>query len=129
MSLNKKINKSKRNILRKTCFGLMTAVIIFCGCKKDEVKVSNSGSDGITKLEITVEDGKEYSGKIDKVKLTFHGNEALATADYNDGKFTLNLPETVAGMYLFGVGGYSSTVTVSNPNAQGAGATIPNTKR
>jgi hypothetical protein len=46
-------------------------------------------------------------------------DEVLAEADYNDGKITLQLPTTVAAGYLYGIGyDFSSTIEVSNPNAQ-----------
>ena len=116
-----KSQMSSRNYLKIACFGLFAAsIIIFSGCKKDNNEVG--GNDGINKLEILVENGKDYSGMIDKVKLETMGGEAFATVDYNDGKFTLQLPSTVAAGNLYGISldwDFSSTVDVSNPNAQG----------
>ena len=117
---------SRGNILlRNYGFVLLMAGVIFSGCNKDEncncYKDEPIGNDGIDILEISVVNGKDYSNMIDKVKLSFREGGSLTTADYNDGKFTLHLPETVAAGYLYGINinnSFSSTTTISDPNAQ-----------
>lgn len=65
---------------------------------------------------------------IDKVKLVAWSYdlvggegepEVLATADYNNGKITINLPSNVADKFLLFNVGTSSSLSVNNPNARG----------
>jgi len=118
-----KSQTSRGNFLRIAYFSLLAVSIIFSACKKD----NDDDNNGIMKLEISVENGKEYSSRIDKVKLFVYGdNNAVVTVDYNDGNFTLQLPTTVTAGCLYGIGGYGfpSTVSINNPNAQAAEVAI-----
>jgi hypothetical protein len=121
MGRNSKSHTSRGNIFNFIVGAAMFAAAL-TGCNKGDDKNDEvAGNDGIDKLVISVENGKDYSSRIDKVKLIAGDGEGeeLAVADYNDGKITLNLPSTVAVGYLYGIGyGFSSTVTVSNPDAQ-----------
>ena len=117
-------NKSREFFFRKICFGLLAAVIIFTGCNKDDngKNKEEGGNEGLKIFEISIENGKEYNSKIDMVKLisynAFDEYVVLASADYNDGNFILNLPATIEGGFWVGFGGnISETVTVSDPNA------------
>ena len=96
----------------------MTTSIIFGGCKKDD----DDGSSSIKEIKAKIENASEFSDVV-KVKIRAwdsNDNEiVLATADFKDDGFTLNLPETVNSSLLQSVGdGAPSSLTISNKNAK-----------
>ena len=110
----------KVNILRIACLASFIAGIIFGGCNKDndgDVVIAGGGNDGIDKLEISIEDGSDYSSMIDVVKL-LSDDLVLAVADYNNGDFSFNLPSNVPTGNLRGIRLVYPSSAISNPNAQ-----------
>jgi len=77
----------------------------------------------ITEITAKVENASDFNG-LTNVKLTVETpekNEVIATTDFRNGGFTLNLPETVEVKYLISVEevwGFVGEITVSNKNAK-----------
>jgi hypothetical protein len=108
----------KKNFLKMAVVSLFV-VVALCSCDKDEEENENNGGviQGNT-VSVAVENGSAYSGKIDAVKaLIVTGEKStldpetnryyyywtgheMATAAYNNGTFTLSLPETLSDEYL-----------------------------
>ena len=123
----------KKFFVNQLVIAALAVVAAFTSCDKDKDKDENGGS---TVDEITaekVENAADFSD-VKTVKLmSYDGNESveIASADFTDGGFTLDLPATVASKYpityIFGDQrkDIPSNVTVSNKNAkilQGVGS-------
>jgi len=86
-----KSQMSRGNFLRKACFAVLAAGVIFGGCGKDDDKDSSGEISG-KKITIKIENGDQYSNDIEKIKImTGIGEEyvELASADYNKGNVRL----------------------------------------
>jgi hypothetical protein len=96
--------------------------IWFAGCGGG--RSENSGA--ITSFDVAVENGSRYSELIDTVKAIIvyqldDGSEmsrVIASVPYNDGKFTIDLPESVDATYLAPLI-FDEEMTVSDTSAGG----------
>jgi hypothetical protein len=98
-------------------FVSLLAASTFCACDKEE-DINTSVISG--NYEITVENGSSYSGQIESVRLTLGESDehVICNVKYTNGKFTLNLPETVPDTYLEALdeSGIPDGITISNSN-------------
>lgn len=121
----------------RTFFCLIITAAMFAAvissCKKDSDSNGNgngnSNGNGNNSITISVENGSAYSSEIDKVKLeafdvTLQKEVALATVDYGNGTFTVNLPATVDAKYMYSIGYISEGITVSNNKAKAVNVNI-----
>jgi hypothetical protein len=114
----------KRNFLIKAFVCLFT-VVALCSCSKDDDEENSNGSIP-NKMVIAVENGASYNEKIDVVKVEIYSESSnnyvpLVSAPYENGGFTLDLPESVSAQYLEGIDfeeGVPQGLTVSNLNAK-----------
>ena len=86
----------------------------FTSCDKDD---EDGGT--IDKITATVEGGAKYNGVISKVKLGLDIDDeivVIATGDWSNGGFTIELPKTVDAKYLEP---FSGNVKVSGPIVAG----------
>ena len=114
-----KIHKSRGNILRKACFALFAAFIIFNGCddKEDEPSgnTGNSAFDG--KITAKVENWNDYKSIVSKVSVDITKEDIVFGTVTNDG-FSLTLPKTINDGYLDNIDLYSSSeVKISDMQA------------
>jgi hypothetical protein len=128
----------KRNFLIRAFVCLFT-VVALCSCSKDDDEENDNGENGVIRnntLIAAVEYGATYNENIDVVKANieyeyFKEKEyTLASAPYENGGFTLHLPESIDPRYLHSYfEGYLSDyysfeegvpqgLTVSNLNAK-----------
>jgi hypothetical protein len=106
----------KRNFF-KMAFVSLLALGALCSCSKDEDKNKNGAIQSNT-LNVTVENAASYSGKISDVKLSADGSDVtLASAPYNNGKFTITLPESLGRQYLDAIG-TPRDVTISDTDVK-----------
>ena len=113
---------TSKNFLRTICFALFATSIILGGCRGDDNVDDDDDDDSVFDRHITakIENASDFSD-VTKVKILAwdNGNEiVLATADFKDGGFTLNLPERVNSNLLYLIEDYFSMVTISNKNAK-----------
>jgi hypothetical protein len=83
-----------------TMAAFICAVTVFTGCNKDD---DDSGSSSITSISATVESGSSYNSSIETVKAMVDVDDvysAIASGKYNNGGFSINLPQTVDDQYL-----------------------------
>jgi hypothetical protein len=117
----------KKHYLIIACIGLLAAAI-FSACDKDDDDKGgdNSGNPILGKtgtVTITIENGANYSDLIDEVRLIYGDMTTIASASYNNGSFTIDLPASVADKYLDVVGEeFSAGITISNPSVKIASA-------
>jgi hypothetical protein len=101
----------KRNFFMMAFVSLFT-VVALCSCSKDENEDDDTGGNGVIQnntINVIIENGAKYSSKIDSVKAGIdyrdsdrnHYYVTLASAPYNNIGFTLKLPESVSGQYLY----------------------------
>jgi hypothetical protein len=92
------------------------------------VRAVTSGVAGRT-IDVTVENGSAYANQFDVYALVIYEESSgsyifneVAKSDYNNGRFTLNLSETVPDKYLIPIvnviGGETSSVALSNHSAK-----------
>jgi hypothetical protein len=118
----------KTNYFKMAFVGLF-AVVALCSCSKDEDDNSSSDNGGNGEIQnntltVSIENGASYSEKIDFVKVMCDGI-TLASAPYNDGNFTLNLPPSVSDQYLEALfDEIPQGITLSNPDVKGAYALL-----
>jgi hypothetical protein len=108
---------------------LAIASVAFVSCEKDE---ENGGGNGLVPggvIAVTVENGADYNAKIDSVHAGLewdfgndnYGYDIFAKTKYNNGNFSITLPETVDAKYLRSIDeDLPSSVTVSDKTANGA---------
>jgi hypothetical protein len=111
----------KRFFLMKAFVCLFT-VVALCSCNKDEDD-ENGNVQVPDNTFIAVENGASYNGKIDVVKAEIYTENngdyiTLASAPYENGGFTIDLPESVNVQYLESMDNIPQGLTVSNPNAK-----------
>jgi hypothetical protein len=96
-----------------------------CSCSKDED--DENGNAQVPDNKFTaVENGASYNGKIDVVKAEIYSESSsnyitLASTTYENGGFTLDLPESVSAQYLEGLDVEEDVpegLTVSNLNVK-----------
>ena len=112
----------KKVVLNYLVIAAFAVLAAFTSCNKDGDE--NVGS-VIDKITANVEGGAKYNGVITKVKLGT-GNrdekeEVLATGNWSNGGFTIELPKTVDAKYLepmFDEDNIPPTVTISNKDAK-----------
>jgi hypothetical protein len=114
----------KRNFLMKAFVCLFT-VASFCSCSKDDDEKNENETSVIPNtFTVVVENGVNLNETIDSVKMEINPEKmyviTLVSTSYENGGFTLNLPESVSARYLDEDFEYEKThgVTVSNPNAK-----------
>jgi hypothetical protein len=118
-----KVNTVKRKFLMKVFICLFT-VVALCSCSKDDDENDNAQIPYNTFID--VENGASYNEKIDVAKAEIYLGSSnnyvtLASATYENGGFTLDLPESVSAQYLEGIGFAGSVpqgLTVSNLNVK-----------
>ncbi|MDR2621645.1 MAG: hypothetical protein LBC48_03575 [Dysgonamonadaceae bacterium] len=107
----------------KVAFVSLSAVVAFSSCDKDDD--DNGGFNNMVQdntITAVVENGNNYNDKIDTVKIrawdeNTSSYKTLASTDYSNGGFTLQLPATVSDHYLyelFGDDEIPEGVSVSN---------------
>ena len=118
-----KSQTSRGNFLRKSCFALLAAGIVFSGCDKDDEngdKLETSVFDGI--ITASVENGSAYNSTVSRVAAIEENSvEEIAAGMYANGGFTLTLPSTPNGNFLYGIEetfGNESDIKYSNKNAK-----------
>ncbi|MDR1417051.1 MAG: hypothetical protein LBJ57_06505 [Prevotellaceae bacterium] len=116
----------KRNSFTTMALVSLLTVAAVCSCDKDEDNKSVSGAIQDNVIEINLENGGSYSGKVDTVKLTIYFAElnrdvAFVSIPYGNGSFTMNLPTSVNAQYLHD-NEYSDEelekLTIINPTAK-----------
>ena len=123
-----KSHRSRCNILRRACFALLTASIIFSGCDKDDDKNkddsgdSGGAFDGKT-IKATVENGKNYNAVISKVTAEawvdgVEITEEVGSGSYSNGGFTIKLPESPKNNIMYDIERFfgEDGVTISDDN-------------
>ena len=113
-----KSQMSKGNFLKIVC-ALIIACFVFSGCNDND---NDDDNDTINKIIATVEDGAKYNGQIVTVKFMVEigdNDVAIATGNWSNGGFTIDLPETVEANHLRTLDRFAPSVTVSNNNAKG----------
>ena len=108
---------SRVNFFRKACFAFLLTGFLLGGCDLENF-VAPGSNDGLKQLSVSIT-GEKYNAMIDEVKLMIDEHEVLATATYNDGSFTFDLPDNVATGYLYGIREWfyiSEEVTINNSN-------------
>ena len=102
----------------------ISACLIFTtSCDDDTEKPKDEPTESLNfKIEVNVEDGKDYD--IDKVKALLEEETEIASVDYNNGIFVIEIPETAMKdqklMNITDIIFYvPSEVTISEPNAKG----------
>ena len=119
----RKNRMSKRNLLKLACV-LFAACFIFAGCDNDDDD-DKGGFKIVGKL-----DDASHLGDVKTVKFILWDNVAdkgvsIAEADFNNGDFTLILPETIDPKILSSIKDAefppSVTISSSNPDAKGSG--------
>ncbi|MDR2026337.1 MAG: hypothetical protein LBQ01_02105 [Prevotellaceae bacterium] len=109
----------KRNFLMMAFVCLFT-VVALSSCTKDddENKVKRKAKSGAINNILTVAvENNNYNSLIDMVQLGVYNDAddiALASADYANGGFTINLPESLNSQYLESLGDTPSGITVSD---------------
>lgn len=112
-------------------FACVCAVCCFTGCADDDDDGASANT--VSAIEASVENGSSYNSRVDVVKALmdvdeeydsetgeyyFTGYEA-ATANYSNGSFKLNLPQSVNSQYLFSITeDLSGDISVSDKNAK-----------
>ena len=107
----------KKVVLNYLVIAALVVSAAFTSCNKNGDDDKDEGGATIDKITAKVEGGAKYNGEITTVKLAVDEYTALATGNWNNGGFTIELPKTVDAEYLYTVD-YESTVTVSNKNAK-----------
>jgi hypothetical protein len=111
-------------------FVCLFTVVALCSCNKDDDDDAvNDTSRVIVNNTITaiVENGNSYNEEIDEVKVLFglsSSSPVVTSSTYNNGGFTLNLPETVSETYLEPYGKLREGIKASNPDVKRQGAYI-----
>ena len=112
---------TSRNVFKFFVAVFFVSSIILAGCDEDKDKDDAESEEisTINKITATVEGGSQYNDKVSKVKFVIDGSQyfVLATGNYSNGGFTIELPQTVDAKYLEELD-FSSSVTVSNENAK-----------
>ena len=112
------MNKSVINFL---IIAALVASAAITSCNKDDDK---GGGSAITKITAKFDDGAQYDGKIDKVKLTIWDVDTqkdveIASGDWSNGGFTIDLSNVVPTKYLSPVDWeFSSSLNISNVDAK-----------
>jgi len=112
----------KRFFLNQLFIAVLAVAAALTSCNKDD----DGAGDKIT---AKVENASELS-EVKTVKLvawivSSEENEEIASADFKNGGFTLNLPATLASKYLYPLAeDMPSTITLSNMNAKMAEVSI-----
>jgi len=92
---------------------IMAAMLIIfsVGCKKDDKK-TDAGSSNNRKVKAIVENGNDYNSIISTVKYVMYeydedgyleNGHVISSCSFDNGGFTMDLPETVNGRYLYSV--------------------------
>jgi hypothetical protein len=122
-------------------FVSLFTVVALCSCNKDENEDDENGGNGENAwiqnntINVVIENNAQYSSEIDtvKVQVGVSGNDdyyylTLASVPYNNGKFTIKLPESINKQYLYNVfeeleimdhGEIPEGITISNQNIKG----------
>ena len=75
----------------------LSVCLVFTSCDKDDN--NGSGSSSISKIEVSI-NNNDIDDDIDEIRAEIDEDE-IASCKYTNGKFTLELPETVAAKYLY----------------------------
>jgi len=129
MGRKSKSQQSRCKFLYYAAFIVMSAMFstVLTSCDKDPKDGGGSAAIVDGKLTISVENGSSHKNDIDKVKVQFvewdastgiSKYETLASSNFGNGTFTLELPANVDAKYLRSIDVFSSTVNVSNKNAK-----------
>ena len=113
----------KRILDAKGLLWLICIVIaaVFAACDKDEENGTGSVITAIDNVVAIVENGDKYNAQVVEVLLSrYYQDEivAVATADFVNGGFSLELPKTVDEKYLEGLEGTGEEFRVSNKNVK-----------
>lgn len=118
---NKAVSKNHRvrgNILSYFVVVALIVAAAFTSCDKDDDHGVVSGS--ITQIIAKISNASEFPD-VATVKLLAWNNDVLAEADFINGGFTIDLPETVDGKYLHQfdeIFFYYETLTISKKDAK-----------
>jgi hypothetical protein len=120
------MNKMKKKFSMMAFVSLFT-VVALCSCNKDEdgKDDENGATSKIVNntLTVTVENGNSFNETIHDVKMYVNytsedGKIVITSVPYNNGGFTLKLPETIDDMYFTTFNITSAGVTISDPNVK-----------
>ncbi|GHT22929.1 hypothetical protein FACS189430_05440 [Bacteroidia bacterium] len=118
------MKKLNSEMFRKFGIAALTAAVFVCtpACNKDD---DDNGGSPVSSINATVENGASYNSKVDSVKAFAYVGDTwarteIAKGSYADGKFKIDLPETVPAAYLetFDEEGFPEGITVSNKQAK-----------
>ena len=99
---------------------LFIALCVFMtSCKGEDFETSS-----INYIDAVVENGSVFDSRIDKVVVYTQTNYQAAVAVYENGRFTIDLPETIESRYLREVFTEQPGLQVSSRDAMGIGVRL-----